>query len=137
MVCHQGVTYLSADSGEFTALTFGEKLHITRAWGLKFEINGAGKMLMATTDGPMISNDSGASFDVSASGIHVESLRSVSAADDGTVYAIFNPGPNGIYRRSATGYDLINFGSLQTILSSTYNLSAVATAAQDSALITC
>jgi hypothetical protein len=135
MVCHQGVTYLSADSGEFTALTFGEKLHITRAWGLKFEINGAGKMLMATTDGPMISNDSGASFDVSASGIHVESLRSVSAADDGTVYAIFNPGPNGIYRRSATGYDLINFGSLQTILSSSYNLSAVVTAAQDSALI--
>jgi hypothetical protein len=136
MVCHQGTTYLSNDSGEFaTLVTLGEKLLVKRAWGLKFESDGSGKLLMATTDGPMISNNSGANFDVSASGIHVESLRSISAADDGTVYAIFNAGPNGIFRRSATGYDPINFGSLQTILNSSYNLTEVVTAAQNSALI--
>jgi uncharacterized repeat protein (TIGR01451 family) len=87
----------SIDSGDTWPLALrGPLAHVMLAPALA--TGPAGRVVMATSDGPMVSGDGGGSFARNYSGIRADSVRSFATANDGTIYAAFYQGVFGIFQ---------------------------------------
>jgi photosystem II stability/assembly factor-like uncharacterized protein len=103
----------------------------TGAWGANLQVMQSprialappDKVIVATSDGPMVSTDGGVTFTRNASGMHVESPRFFSSTDNGTTYATFLPGPFGVYRREGAGWLPVDNDELRSRLNFPYLIS--------------
>ena len=59
-----------------------------------------GRVFGTTLHGAFLSTNGGASFALRASGVRAGVVGDFSTADDGTVYAVFNQGASGVFRRN-------------------------------------
>ena len=77
----------------------------------------ANKVIVATSDGPMISTDGGATFTLRVSGIRAQGIYSFSSADDGVMYGAFYFGPFGIYKYHGVDWQPVDNAELKSRLS--------------------
>lgn len=75
-------------------------------------------LLIATSDGPLLTQDAGVTLAVRSHGIRAASASVLAAAHDaeGTIYAAFRTGPVGVYRRGASGWAPVNNAALRSII---------------------
>ena len=90
--------------------------------------------MLASTEGPFLSDDGGVSFTRRVTGIHASRVSDFAAADDGTLYASFETGSFGIFRRGSSDWTPLNNTALRAAVN-TPQLRELATAAMDSNLI--
>jgi photosystem II stability/assembly factor-like uncharacterized protein len=113
---HQGPIEHSADHG--STWTAGALLGVEATNGAAFDSLNAGHLLIATSDGPYLTTDSGATITLQANGIQGVTISAFSAANDGSgaVYAALarpgSVGPQGVYLRSSTGWVPVNNAAL-------------------------
>jgi len=67
----------------------------------------AGHIVVATNEGPMISDDAGATFQLRVTGFVTGTAVSLSAAGDGSVYAALTS-PSGIFTRGGQSWNAVN-----------------------------
>jgi len=99
-----GMIIRSNDAGITWPVTGSETvLHVNHAYALLFDPVSSSKMFVATSDGPMISTDSGATFELRVSGLHGEAVNDFEVTADGNLLGAFY-GPLGIFRYGASGW---------------------------------
>ena len=72
----------------------------------------SGRVVMATSDGPMVSADGGGTFARNYSGIRSDSVRSFTTAADGTIYAAFYQGVFGIFQSMGGPFEPVDNAEL-------------------------
>ena len=98
----------------------------------------AGRMIMATYNGPYLSLDSGITMSLRATGLRAAYAGDLSAADDGTVYATFRLGAGGVFRRDPVTQSWAaanNTGLFQAAGVNNYLMSHVAAAPSNSSRV--
>lgn len=93
-----------------------------------------GKILVATSEGPMFSEDGGLTFERRTTNISTGTAVSLSAADDGSIYAALRS-PAGIYTRSGPQWYPVNNASLLDTSPGASDLRAVAVAPLNSSIV--
>jgi photosystem II stability/assembly factor-like uncharacterized protein len=83
------------------------RLPVLESYSLALSPLHAGRMLAATSEGPMYSEDGGATFQRKVTNLATGTAASLSSADDGTVYAAMRF-PSGIFTRSGTSWYPVN-----------------------------
>jgi hypothetical protein len=98
----------------------------------------AGRMIMATYNGPYLSLDAGITMSLRATGLRAAYAGDLSAADDGTVYATFRLGAGGVFRRDPVTQSwaaVNNTGLFQSAGVNNYLMSHVAAAPSNSSRV--
>jgi hypothetical protein len=113
-IAYNGAVLLSADSGDSFPTTGANLRGYYQLTHLEFETGTSGRLWVASGDGPLLSADAGVTFARRTSGMRAESLASLTVSDDGTAYALFSPGPGGVFKRGANGWQAVNNNSLMT-----------------------
>ena len=112
-LAYTGTVMVSSDNGDTFPANSATPLRIYyQVTNPVFDPATVGKLWVASGDGPLLSTDSGATFARRTSGMRAESLQSLTASDDGAVYALFSPGPAGVFKHVANGWQAVNNASL-------------------------
>jgi len=93
-----------------------------------------GRMLAATSEGPMFSNDGGATFQKRATNIVSGISAALSAANDGTIYTAMRF-PWGAYKRNGASWHPLNNAALIDTSAAGRELKLVAVAPTDSSIV--
>lgn len=95
-----------------------------------------GRLWVATINGPYLSSDSAQTFTLHQAGMRAGVIYNFAAADDGVVYAVFNQGAGGVFRRNPTSrvWAAVNNAGLQAaaLAASPWAMGHVAVAPTDS-----
>jgi hypothetical protein len=85
-------------------------------------------LLVATSEGPLLSGDSGMTFAVRSQGMRTLAVTNLAAARDaqGTVYASISSGPMGVYRRTLSGWSAVDNAELRGDLTGVFQPVALA-----------
>jgi uncharacterized repeat protein (TIGR01451 family) len=124
---------LTRRAGRGLAWTDGKDLRVLTVEDAAFDPHNPdlidSTLLVATTSGPLHTQDNGTSFTVRASGMRGLTASSLAATTgaQGTIYAAFSSGPVGVHRRGSAGWTPVNNDALNA--SATYPLSFVTMAA--------
>lgn len=94
----------------------------------------AGKILVATSEGPMLSTDAGATFTKRLTGFVTGSAASISASNDGTIFAALRY-PAGLFLRSGASWWPVGASSVVDFSANASTLRKVAVAPSDSRTI--
>jgi photosystem II stability/assembly factor-like uncharacterized protein len=130
----RGKVMRSTDSGA-TWLPNPTDLHVGFVNDGAFVPGTAGRLFLATIDGPMLSTDGGLTFTPRFSGIRAGGVSGFATANDGTLYSLYEYGPMGVFRRQGDSWlPLANAGLRSTIYTSPAPID-IATAATDPSLI--
>jgi uncharacterized protein DUF11 len=133
-----GMVGRSNDGGDNWNFLFGAPVRTPAAAQLVLDPLVPNRMFMATYNGAYISVDGGINFTPRNLGLRAADAIDLSVADDGTLYAVFNPGAGGVFRRDpATGnWGPVNNDALAVAaVQNSFNMSHVATAPTDSSLL--
>ena len=131
-----GLVKRSVDGGlNWLASDNGANLRVYNLNGGAFTGAVAGEFYAATSNGPMYSDNNGASFASRFNGIHASDGRELIASDDGTIYAMFYSGPAGVHRRSNGVWTSADNAELITRTGLPLNVIDIATAATNSNLL--
>jgi photosystem II stability/assembly factor-like uncharacterized protein len=107
-----GQVWRSGDSGAHW--TPGPALNFLQGEHLAF---GHGhRLLLAGSDGPMVSDDAGVAFALRTTGIRAASIRTMSRTPYGHAYVSFLPGPFGIYVLDGFTWNPVDNDELRTRL---------------------
>ncbi len=107
------------------------RLVVHEAYAMAFSPLNAGHLLAATSEGPMFSDDGGATFVRRVTNFVTGSAVALSAAEDGSIYAALRF-PSGIYTRSGPAWYPVNNAPLLDSAPGATTLRSVAVAARDS-----
>ncbi len=126
----------SLDGGlTWPAQSMGANLQVWSAVSAGFAASTPGRLLLATSDGPFLSDDGGVTFAQRTAGLHASTVGAFAAADDGTVYAAFESGPSGVFRQDTGGWSPLANGALRTTFGAPTRLTRLATAATNRNLL--
>ncbi len=92
---------VSVDGGQNFATLSTQLRNVFQPRRLRFGANPNRRLYVATGDGPMVSVDGGLTFARASSGIRAGTVQALTASDSGAVYAVFGPGPSGVFRGTA------------------------------------
>ncbi len=95
----------STDNGDTWDPFFGAELQVAGNATFAFDRQVAGRMIVASSNGAYLSTDGGLYFDLRVTGLRAAYIGDFSTADDGTVYAVFNPGAGGVFRRDPLTFE--------------------------------
>jgi photosystem II stability/assembly factor-like uncharacterized protein len=95
-----------------------------------FDPLNSGAILLATMEGPYFSADLGATFETRRNGIRGGTVIRFAEAGD-VVYASYNTGAAGLYRRDNAGWHALDSASLKAVLPGPLNVESMAVAATD------
>ena len=119
----------STDGGEsWPVAQYGARIH-TASYGAAADPSTPNRVWVAGADGPLLSDDWGATVSLRASGIHSGYVADFTAAADGTIHAAFSSGPRGVYLRTPTGWQPRNNTDLYEALPSIVQLRSLSTPA--------
>ena len=131
-----GRVYRSADGGlTWPALLNGPSLDAGFALSAAFSPSQPGRMIFATSDGPYVSDNGGATLTPRFAGLHAAYPSAFAAADDGTLYESNQAGPFGIFRRGTNGWTPLNNAGLRAQSPFTLRIDDMAVSASDSNVI--
>jgi hypothetical protein len=106
-------------------------LDLSTVGRIAYSTSRPGRILIATSDGPYLSDDGGATFQARTNGVYGGYPTAFAAADDGTLYASYAAGPAGIFRRGNGGWLPVNAAALRAALLQTIRMDDVAVSRSD------
>jgi hypothetical protein len=121
----------STDKGDTWDPFHGADVQVTGGTTFAFDPQVAGRLILASSNGPYLSTDGGLYYSLRVAGLRAAYIGDFSTADDGTVYAVFNPGAGGVFRRDPTtlAWSALNNDDLKLKTATTgFLMSLVATA---------
>ena len=128
----------STDGGDNWDTFFGAELQVAGNATFAFDRQTTGRMIVSSSSGAHLSTDGGLYFDLRITGLRAAYIGDFSTADDGTVYAVFNPGTGGVFRRDpfTFAWSALNNDDLKQKASTNgFLMSLVATAPSNAARV--
>ena len=128
----------STDGGDNWDTFFGAELQVAGNATFAFDRQTTGRMIVSSSSGAYLSTDGGLYFDLRIAGLRAAYIGDFSTADDGTVYAVFNPGAGGVFRRDpfTFAWSALNNDDLKQKASTNgFLMSLVATAPSNAARV--
>lgn len=117
----------SIDGGaSWPAAQLGARIH-TAHYSAAVDPSAQGRLWSAGPDGPALTTDWGTTVIPRATGIHAGFVSEFTAADDGTIHAVLQQGPRGLFVRTPSGWQPRNNQNLFEALPSIVQLSSVST----------
>ena len=110
------------------------RLVVSEAYDLAFSPTTPGKLLVATSEGPMFSEDGGLTFERRTTNISTGTAVSLAAADDGSIYTAMRH-PSGIFTRNGPAWYPVNNASLLDTTPGAGELRTVAVSPQNSSIV--
>lgn len=126
-----GEIAISSDNGD--TWTAGAELDSPGAGSAAFASGVAGRLLISTQRGLLVSTDSGATATYRLAGLTGVPPRDLAASDDGTVLAAMSSAGADLFRRAGSAYEPLDPDALQAALATNFRqISSIAMAAGDS-----
>lgn len=134
-ISHTGQLVRSTDRGDTWPLILRPpRLPVHEAYEVALSPTTPGRMLVATSEGPMFSDDGGATFERRITNFTTGRPVALSAADDGSIYAALQF-PAGIFGRSGPAWYPVNNAPLLDPAPNSPSFQSVAVAAQNSSVV--
>jgi hypothetical protein len=123
--------------GRDAAWENGQALGVAGVHQAAFDPHDALTLLVATTEGPLLTQDGGASFVARNGGLRGGSVTALAASNDidGTVYAAFATGAVGLHRRTTGGWIAADNVELKSVIGEASDALTVAVSPSDPAAV--